>query len=130
MPCFVGTPYGGLSGWGSNVYPENVVVGLEQSAVRDWVTGKFVLAVVDDGDGNRRLQVAVELAPGNEWGDQRGGAIAESIERHLARLNGEYAHYVPPEYRPAGVGGDPKRSGQRPRCSGSPGAAASGWKRR
>ncbi len=92
-----------ISFFGANVYPENLSVGLEQPAVRDWVTGKFVLEVVDDADRNRHLQVTAELAPGEQGGEQRCGAIAESIERHLARLNSEYAHYVPPEYRPPRV---------------------------
>ena len=32
-----------ISYFGANVYPENVTVGLEQSPIADWVTGKFVM---------------------------------------------------------------------------------------
>jgi len=39
----------------------------------------------------------------NQGGQERCEAIAESIERHLTRLNNEYAHYVPKEYRPPRV---------------------------
>ena len=88
-----------VSYFGANVYPENVTVGLERPEVSGWVTGKFVLEVVDDPDGNRRLQVTVELAPGevNEPGHER--AVAESIRDELLRLNSEFAHYVPTEYQ-------------------------------
>ena len=34
-----------VSYFGANIYPENVTVGLEQPAISDWVTGKFVLQV-------------------------------------------------------------------------------------
>jgi len=98
-----------VSYFGANVYPENVTVGLERPAVSGSVTGKFVLEVVDDPDGNRRLQVVVELAPGEVNDPGRERAIAESIRDELLRLNSEFAHYVPREYqlprvvlRPAG----------------------------
>ncbi len=98
-----------VSYFGANVYPENVTVGLERPAVSGSVTGKFVLEVADDPDGNRRLQVVVELAPGEVNDPGRERAIAESIRDELLRLNSEFAHYVPTEYqlprvvlRPAG----------------------------
>ena len=98
-----------VSYFGANVYPENVTVGLERPEVSGWVTGKFVLEVVDDPDGNRRLQVTVELAPGEVSEPGRERAVAESIRAELLRLNSEFAHYVPTEYqlpcvvlRPAG----------------------------
>jgi phenylacetate-CoA ligase len=102
-----------VSFYGANVYPENVAVALEQAPVSDWVTGKFVLEVVEDGD--HRLRVTVELAPG-EQGD--AAVIAQAIRDAVVRLNSEYAHYVPaerqiphvvlrptgdPEYFPVGV---------------------------
>ncbi len=61
-----------VSFFGADVYPENLSVGLEQPAVRDWVMGKFVLEVVDDADRNRHLQVTVELAPGEQGGGLAG----------------------------------------------------------
>ena len=98
-----------VSYFGANVYPENVAVGLERPEVSGWVTGRFVLEVVDDPDGNRRLQVTVELAPGEVSEPGRERAVAESIRAELLRLNSEFAHYVPTEYqlpcvvlRPAG----------------------------
>nr|BFE80968.1 hypothetical protein GCM10020093_035690 [Planobispora longispora] len=53
-----------MSYYGANVYPENVSVGLEQPEVSAFVTGKFVLEVVEDERRDRRLAVTVELAPG------------------------------------------------------------------
>lgn len=104
-----------VSFFGANVYPENVTVGLEQPGISGWVTGKFVLEVVEDERRDSRLRVTVELAPGRE-GDP--AAVAESIRAQLVRLNSEFANYVPaerqlpevelraagdPEYFPVGV---------------------------
>jgi phenylacetate-CoA ligase len=92
--------------------------GLEQPAVSGWVTGKFVLEVAGDADGNPHLSVTVELAPGEAGDAAREHMLAESIRGQLQRLNSEFAHYVPagyqlpqvtlrpagdPEYFPAGV---------------------------
>ena len=98
-----------VSYFGANVYPENVAVGLEQPAVSGWVTGKFVLEVAGDADGNPHLSVTVELAPGETADAARERVLAESIRAQLQRLNSEFAHYVPAGYqlpkvtlRPAG----------------------------
>ena len=107
-----------VSYFGANVYPENVTVGLEQPAVSGWVTGKFVLEVTSDADGNPHLSVTVELAPGEAGDAAREHMLAESIRDQLRRLNSEFAHYVPagcqlpavtlrpagdPDYFPVGV---------------------------
>ncbi len=86
-----------VSYYGANIYPENVIVGLEQPVIKEWVTGKFVLQVKEDADRNRFLSVVVELAPGVAAEEDRRQAIAESILAHLRRLNSEFANYVPPE---------------------------------
>ena len=65
----------------------------------DWVTGKFVLDVVEDADADRRLRVVVELAPGVGADAAREPVLAESIRTELLRLNSEFAHYVPEEYQ-------------------------------
>ncbi|GAB1542130.1 phenylacetate--CoA ligase family protein [Scytonema sp. NUACC21] len=88
-----------VSFFGANIYPENVTVGLEQSIIREWVTGKFVLQVKEDADKNRYLSVVVELAPGIESSEEKKQAIASSILEQLKRLNSEFANYVPPEYQ-------------------------------
>jgi phenylacetate-CoA ligase len=88
-----------VSYFGANIYPENVTVGLEQTPIQDWVTGKFVLQVQEDTDQNRFLWIAVELAPGVEASEQRQKVIAESIQSQLLRLNSEFANYVPTEYQ-------------------------------
>jgi phenylacetate-CoA ligase len=98
-----------VSFFGANVYPENIAAGLEQPQVNGWVTGKFVLEVTEDADRDRRLAIAVELAPGEHGDPDRERLAAESIRAQLCRLNSEFAHYVPGEYqapqvtlRPAG----------------------------
>jgi phenylacetate-CoA ligase len=88
-----------VSFFGANVYPENVTVGLEQPAVSDWVTGKFVLGVTEDADHDRHLTVVVELAPGVQPDARREQALAASIRTELRRLNSEFAHYVPDDYQ-------------------------------
>jgi phenylacetate-CoA ligase len=88
-----------VSYFGANIYPENVIVGLEQPGISEWVTGKFVLEVKEDTDQNRRLHVTVELATGVAADEQRRQAIADAILAHLLRLNSEFANYVPAAYR-------------------------------
>jgi phenylacetate-CoA ligase len=88
-----------VSFFGANVYPENVSAGLEQPSVSPWVTGKFVLEVIEDADRNRQLAVAVELAPGEDAAPGRTEAAADSILAQLRRLNSEFAHYVPTGYQ-------------------------------
>jgi phenylacetate-CoA ligase len=101
-----------VSFFGANVYPENIAAGLEQPAVSDWVTGKFVLEVAEDADRNRQLAVAVELAPGEHGDADRTSRAAEAILGQLRRLNSEFAHYVPPGYQQPQVtlfpAGDPE----------------------
>jgi phenylacetate-CoA ligase len=80
---------------GANVFPENVTVGLEQPAIRGWVTGKFVLSVEHGPDQEELLDVVVELSPGEPASEARRQAAASSIEEHLCRLNSEFKSYVP-----------------------------------
>ena len=104
-----------VSFFGANIYPEDVTVGLEQPGIHDWVTGRFVLEVVEDAAHDRQLRVTVERAPGKD-GDP--AELARSIRTELLRLNSEFANYVPvdrqlphielrdfgdPEYFPQGV---------------------------
>lgn len=107
-----------VSYYGANVFPEMVSIGLEQAAVKDWVTGKFVMEVVEDHAHDLELTVAVELAPGEQPSEQRRATAADSILTQLLRLNSEFSSYVPrerqlprvtlwpaghPEYFPVGV---------------------------
>jgi phenylacetate-CoA ligase len=107
-----------VSYFGANIYPENVTVGLEESPICTWVTGKFVMQVIEDADQNKALSIIVELAPGIEESEDKRRAIAASIQHHVRRLNSEFANYVPdaaqvpqiqlramgdPDYFPVGV---------------------------
>jgi phenylacetate-CoA ligase len=100
-----------VSYYGANVFPETVSIALEQPGTREWVTGKFVLEVKEDASRDRRLHVAVELAPGAEASDARSRLVEEEILKVLRRLNSEFASYVPPERQRAAVAllpaGDP-----------------------
>ena len=86
-----------VSYYGANIYPENVMVGLEQPPVAAWVTGKFVMESREDADRDRYLGIAVELAPGVAGSDQIRDVVAQSIAAQLRRLNSEFAHYTPPQ---------------------------------
>ncbi len=88
-----------VSFFGANVYPENVTVGLERPHIADRVTGKFVLRSVEDTDRDRRLFLAVELAPGVTATGELAAEIATSVRAELLRLNSEFAHYVPEDYQ-------------------------------
>jgi phenylacetate-CoA ligase len=92
-----------ISYFGANVFPENVTVGLEQSPISGWTTGKFVMQVREDDDRNAYLSIVVELASGVTPDEQKVQLIAESIVHHLRRLNSEFAHYVPAERQPPKV---------------------------
>ncbi|MGR9108519.1 MAG: phenylacetate--CoA ligase family protein [Gammaproteobacteria bacterium] len=107
-----------VSFYGANVYPENVVVGLEQPEFSDRVSGKFVMAVDSEANGSEFLYITVELLPSDAGDADLKTAIALSIRSQLLRLNSEFANYVPatkqlpivemrpfadPEYFPPGV---------------------------
>jgi phenylacetate-CoA ligase len=86
-----------VSYYGANIYPENVTVGLEQTEILSWVTGKFVLECLDDINGDKQLHIAVELLPGITESSEMIPVIANSIHQQLLRLNSEFAHYTPAE---------------------------------
>ncbi|MCY6489957.1 phenylacetate--CoA ligase family protein [Leptolyngbya sp. GGD] len=88
-----------VSYFGANVYPENVSVGLEQSPICDWVTGKFVMQVKEDDDRNSIFSIVVELAPNVSASEEKQQAIAIAILQQLQRLNSEFANYVPQAYQ-------------------------------
>lgn len=88
-----------VSYFGANIYPENVTVGLEQTPVCNWVTGKFVMQVKEDAEQNKSLAIVVELAPDIEADTEKQQAIADAILYHLRRLNSEFANYVPEVYQ-------------------------------
>lgn len=88
-----------VSYFGANVYPENVSVGLEQSPICDWVTGKFVMQVQEDIDRNAVFLIVVELAPNVTASQEKQEAIAIAIVQQLKRLNSEFANYVPQAYQ-------------------------------
>jgi phenylacetate-CoA ligase len=88
-----------VSFFGANIFPENIAVGLEQPGISSWVTGKFVLHVIEGLEADPRLAVAVELADGVEAATDKEAAIAASVLAALLRLNSEFANYVPAEHR-------------------------------
>ena len=107
-----------ISYYGANVFPEMVSVALDRAEARAWVTGKFVMEARETDARDRRLAIAVELAPGVAPTDAIRDALETGILAELRRLDSEFAHYVPadkqrpqvtlhakgdPAYFPAGV---------------------------
>jgi phenylacetate-CoA ligase len=88
-----------VSYYGANVFPEMVSIALEQPETRGWVTGKFVMEVEEDERRDRRLHVAIELAPGRVPPPAFADIAADAIVAALLRLNSEFANYVPAECR-------------------------------
>lgn len=86
-----------LSYYGANVFPEMVSAGLEQGALTAHVTGKFVMEVIADRDQDLALTIAIELAPGVAGTAELADSVAASIHAQLARLDPEFAAYVPAE---------------------------------
>lgn len=113
-----GRSFFAISFYGANIFPENVAVGLEQPELTAYLTGKFVLEVEFDQEQNAHLRLTVELARSEVEREGLRREIAAHVRRHLERLNGEFASYVPdaersprvalrafgdPEFFPAGV---------------------------
>jgi phenylacetate-CoA ligase len=88
-----------LSFYGANVYPENVAVGIEQPALLEALSGKFVMQIMHDADQNPVLDIAVELLPGHSPSEALTADVAASIQRELERLNSEFFNYAPIERR-------------------------------
>ena len=88
-----------VSYFGANVYPENISVGLEQPDIRNWVSGKFVLHIVENAERDKELHVIVETSPGIEPAANLAEVIGASIRSQLLRLNSEFANYVPAAYQ-------------------------------
>jgi phenylacetate-CoA ligase len=107
-----------VSYYGANIFPENVSVGLEQPEFAAAITGKFVMQIGRDADLNAHLEITIEQAPGVEAEVDLVTRLQASIQKHLERLNSEFANYVPaprrtppvqlaphahPDYFPPGV---------------------------
>jgi phenylacetate-CoA ligase len=88
-----------LSFYGANLYPENIAVGIEQPALLQLLSGKFVMQIVHDAEQNPTVDVAVELLPGQAPSDALAADVAASIQRELERVNSEFKHYAPAERR-------------------------------
>ncbi len=86
-----------VSYYGANVFPENVAIGLEQPQFGQLVTGKFVLEVAEDAQHDSLLAVTVELASGRAASESLRQDLSRAVTEHLARVNSEFANYVPKE---------------------------------
>lgn len=88
-----------LSYFGANIYPENIAIGLESNKVKEFVTGKYVMQIIQSEDENLRFKITVELQNGEEINDEKRDATGESILASILHINSEYKNYVPVEYQ-------------------------------
>ena len=86
-----------VSYYGANIYPENISVGLEQVPICNQVSGKFVLETLETSEGDKYLQIAVELLADIEAGAELSERVGLAVLEQLRRLNSEFTHYVPPD---------------------------------
>lgn len=86
-----------LSYFGANIYPENIAIGLESHSVKNFVTGKYVMQILEDQSKNLKFKITIELAPGIEPDEDKKIKIGESILASILLINSEYKHYVPAE---------------------------------
>ena len=86
-----------ISFYGANIYPENISVGLEQPALIDRVTGKFILEAIEGLDGEPRLRITVECRQTFDGAEGLKEILQQTLEHELDRLNSEFRHYVPKE---------------------------------
>jgi len=88
-----------LSYFGANIYPENISIGLETETINKFVTGKYVMQIIEDENRNLHFKITVELALGIEPYEDLRVAIGSSILESIFRINSEYKNYVPHEYQ-------------------------------
>jgi phenylacetate-CoA ligase len=84
-----------VSFYGANVFVEMVRMGLEHPGVRELVSGKFVMEVLEDADSDRQLRIDVELARGLGPSDELSRHVASSLAWALSSASSEYGAYVP-----------------------------------
>ncbi len=87
-----------LSYFGANIYPENISIGLESNEVKDLVTGKYVMQILEQENMNLRFKIVVELSINTEPDADKNAKIGSSILASLLLINSEYKNYVPAEY--------------------------------
>jgi phenylacetate-CoA ligase len=88
-----------LSYFGANIYPENISIGLESNDVKNFVTGKYVMQIIEDENRNLHFKITVELAIGIEPYEELKIKITNSILDSILHINSEYKNYVPKEYQ-------------------------------
>jgi len=92
-----------ISFFGANIYPENVIVGLEQPEFQKQVSGKFVMEVRSRPNHDEYVHVVVELLPNMgaevEADPDLIDKLAQSIKHHVRRLNSEFANYAPESFQ-------------------------------
>ena len=90
-----GRSHHAVSFYGANVFVEMVRLGLERAEVRARVSGKFVMEVVEDAEGDKTLAVDVELARGVDPASVEVEAIARAVREEVSQASGEFQAYVP-----------------------------------
>jgi len=76
--------------YGANIYPENIKRGLESEAIRDQVTGKFIMQTALDEQKDQYLNIDIECSPSTKRTEQLAAQVSQSIHEVLITDNSEY----------------------------------------
>jgi phenylacetate-CoA ligase len=76
------------------IWPENIRAGLEDSEIRQLLSGKHRMQTRYDANQDQYLYVQVELAPGAKPTRPQKAKIRKRIIAHMLELNSEYRELV------------------------------------
>lgn len=76
--------------YGAIIYPEHVKVGLQDSTLEKFITGRFTMTTENDANHNEYLEINIELQRRAEGSESIRGAIVENVVNSLSSSNSEY----------------------------------------
>lgn len=76
--------------YGAIIYPEHVKIGLQNSTLEKFLTGRFTMTTEHDTKHNEYLEINVELQHNVKDGEPIRAALVESIVKSLSSSSGEY----------------------------------------
>jgi phenylacetate-CoA ligase len=76
--------------YGLKIYPEHIRGALEQRAIADHTSGRFVMSTKTDKKKNQYLELNIELHAKIKNSHHTAKHLSENIINHLRTVNGEY----------------------------------------
>ena len=80
--------------YGANVYTEHVQYALDHKHLKDYITGRFKLEIIDDENNNPVLYCRVELLKGNLGAKNMVLKIKDIFVEELSKRNSEYRYVL------------------------------------